>query len=73
VVRKLVGKSRIHLGNWNIGFLTDKLRDLVDTVIRRCVNILCVQKTKWTTKKAKEVKNTGFKLWYTGKNEAEMV
>jgi hypothetical protein len=36
--------------------------ELVDTVIRRRVNILCVQETKWTGKKAKKVKNTCFKL-----------
>ena len=31
------------------------------------VNILCVQETKWKGQKAKEVDNTSFKLWYTGK------
>jgi exonuclease III len=35
-------------------------------MIRRRVNILCVQETKWKEKKAKEVEDTGFKLWYTG-------
>ncbi|KAJ3706103.1 hypothetical protein LUZ61_009808 [Rhynchospora tenuis] len=64
--RKLVGESRIRLGSWNVGFLTGKLRELVNTAIRRRVNILCVQETKWTSQKAKEVENTGFKLWYTG-------
>jgi exonuclease III len=34
-------------------------------MIRRCVNILCVQETKWKGQKVKEVENTGFKLWYT--------
>jgi exonuclease III len=34
------------------------------------VNILCVQETKWTGQKAKEVENTGFKLWYTGKKQS---
>jgi hypothetical protein len=41
--RKLVGESTIRLGSWNIGSLTGKLRELVDTVIMRRVNILCVQ------------------------------
>jgi exonuclease III len=27
---------------------------------------LCIQETKWKGEKAKEVDNTGFKLWYTG-------
>jgi hypothetical protein len=63
--RKLVRESRIRLGSWNVGSLTGKLRELIDTMIRRRVNILCVQKTKWTGQKANEVENTGFKLWYT--------
>jgi exonuclease III len=29
------------------------------------VNILCVQETKLKGQKAKEVEDTGFKLWYT--------
>ena len=65
-VRKLVEPTRIHLGSWNVGSLTGKLRELVDTATRRRVNILCVQKTKWKGQKAKEVDNTGLKLWYTG-------
>jgi exonuclease III len=31
------------------------------------VNILSVQETKWMSQKVKEVEDTGFKLWYTGK------
>jgi hypothetical protein len=68
--RKLVGESRIRLDSWNVGSLTDKLRELVDTAIRRRVNILYVQETKWTGQKTKEVENTGFKLWYTGKERS---
>jgi exonuclease III len=60
--RKLIGESRILLNSWNIGSLTSKLRELVDTVIRRCVNILCIQETKWMSQNAKDVENKGFKL-----------
>jgi hypothetical protein len=67
---KLVGESIIRLGSYNVGSLIGKLRELVDTVIRRHANILCVQETKWTDKKAKEVKNTCFKLWYTRKEQS---
>jgi hypothetical protein len=35
-------------------------------MIRQRVNILYVQETKWKGQKAKEVEDTGFKLWYTG-------
>jgi hypothetical protein len=65
-VRKLAEPTRIHLGSWNVGSLTGKLRELVDVAIRRRVNILCVQETKWKGQKAKEVEGSGFKLWYMG-------
>jgi exonuclease III len=76
-VRKLAESSRVRVGNWNVVSLTRKLQEVVDTMIRRRVNILCVQKTKWKGQKAKEVENTGFKLWYTGntstKNDISIV
>jgi exonuclease III len=56
----------VRVGTWNVGSLIGKLREVVDTIIRRRVNILCVQETKWKGKKAKEVEDIGFKLWYTG-------
>jgi exonuclease III len=41
------------------------------------VNILYIQETKWKGQKAKEVEDTGFKLWYTvtttNKNEVGIV
>jgi hypothetical protein len=65
-VRKLTEPSRVRVGTWNVWSLTGKLRELVDIMIRRRVNILYVQKAKWKGQKAKEVKDTNFKLWYTG-------
>ncbi|AQK73740.1 Retrovirus-related Pol polyprotein LINE-1 [Zea mays] len=65
-VRKLVEPTRVCVGSWNVGSLTGKLREIVDVAVRRRVNILCVQETKWKGQKAKEVEGTGFKLWYTG-------
>jgi exonuclease III len=66
MVRKLAEPSRLRVGTWNVRSLTGKLREIVDTMIRRRVNILCVQETKWKGQKTKEVEDTGFKLWYTG-------
>ncbi|XP_061353446.1 uncharacterized protein LOC133298207 [Gastrolobium bilobum] len=60
----------MRLGNWNIGTLTGKLRELADVFTRRKVNIVCLQETKWAREKAKEVDGTGFKLWYTGINKS---
>jgi hypothetical protein len=45
-VRKLAEPSRVHVGTWNVGSLTGKLREIVDTMIRRHVNILCVREMK---------------------------
>jgi hypothetical protein len=61
-VKKLAEPSRSRVGTWNVGSLTGKLQEIVDTMIRRRVNILCVQETKWKRQKAKEVEDIGFKL-----------
>jgi len=39
--------------------------EVVDTMIRRRINFMCLQETKWVGKKAKELDSSGFKLWYT--------
>jgi hypothetical protein len=46
-VRKLAESSRVRVGTWNVGSLMGKLRKVVDIMIRRHVNILYVQETKW--------------------------
>jgi hypothetical protein len=38
-VRNLAEPSSLRVGNWNIGSLMGKLREIVDTIIRRRVNI----------------------------------
>ena len=45
-VKKVAHEYRIRLASWNIGFLTGRLAELVDAMVRRNVSILCVQKTK---------------------------
>jgi exonuclease III len=55
----------LRVGTWNVGSLAGKLREIIDTMIKRRVNILCVQETKWKGQKTKEMEDTGFKLWYT--------
>jgi hypothetical protein len=45
-VRKLAEPTRVCVGTCNVGSLTGKLREVVDIMIRRHVNILCVQETK---------------------------
>ncbi|RZB42550.1 Craniofacial development protein 2 [Glycine soja] len=66
-VKKLVHDRRIRFGTWNIGTLTGKSMEIVDVMVRRKINFMFLQETKWTGEKAKELDNSGFKLWYTGK------
>ncbi|PKU84030.1 ataxia telangiectasia mutated family protein [Dendrobium catenatum] len=42
--------------------------ELIDIMIHRKLNILCIQKTKWVGDKAKEIDSLGFKLWYSGRS-----
>jgi RNA recognition motif. (a.k.a. RRM, RBD, or RNP domain) len=65
--RKIAKESRFHFGSWNVGSLIGKIKNLVDIMIRRHVNILCIQEAKWTSQMKKEVEDTGFRLWYTRK------
>lgn len=66
-VKKLAQKHRIRFATWNIGTLTGKSMEVVDTMVRRKINFMCLQETKWVGEKARELDTTGFKLWYTGK------
>ena len=45
-VKKLAHEYTIRLASWNIGSLTGRLTELVDTIVRRNISILCVQETK---------------------------
>jgi exonuclease III len=49
----------VRVAIWNVGSLTSKLREVIDTMIRRRVNILYVQKTKWMGQNVKEVEDIG--------------
>ncbi len=61
-LKKIVGnktknwkkKPRIRIGNWNIGSLTGKGRELVDVMQRRNIKILCIQETKWKGNSARK-------------------
>lgn len=49
------------------GIYTHSRENLVDTVVRRKINFMCLQETKWTSENARELENSRFKLWYTEK------
>ena len=52
-VKKLAHEYRIRLASLNIGSFIGRLAELVDTIVRRNISILCVQKTKWVDEKAR--------------------
>ena len=41
-----VQESRMRLGTWNIGTLTGKSMEVVEVMVRRMINIMCLQETK---------------------------
>ncbi|XP_058217558.1 uncharacterized protein LOC131328660 [Rhododendron vialii] len=67
-IKKLAQDYRIRLATWNIETLTGKTKELVDTMLRRRISIAYLQKTKWVGEKAMEIEDTGYKLYYTGKD-----
>ena len=70
-LKKLVGnkawqkRGKIRVGNWNVGSLTGKGRELVEVMQRRNIDILCIQETRWRGKRAKLL-GDGFKIYYSG-------
>ena len=41
-VKKLVHDRRIRFGTWNIGTLTGKSMEIVDVMVRRKINFMCL-------------------------------
>ncbi|XP_071713686.1 uncharacterized protein [Rutidosis leptorrhynchoides] len=56
--------GRIRVGSLNIGTLTGKRIELVDTFLKSKVDIVCVQETRWKGEEAIEIQD--YKLWYSG-------
>ena len=57
----------MRLGNWNVGSLTGKGRELVDVMQRRKIMILCIQETKWKGQSARKL-GEGYKVYHTGED-----
>lgn len=52
-----------------MGTLSEKLYELMDTMLRRKVNTMCFQETKCVGDRSSEIERSGFKIWYAGKNK----
>ena len=57
----------VKIGSWNVGSMTG--RKLVEVYKRRNMGILCVQETKWTGTRAREL-GEGFKILYSGEKSS---
>ncbi len=49
--------------------------EIVNTMIRRRINMVCLQETKWVGEKSREIEHIEYKVWYTrgdkNRNEVE--
>ncbi|MBN3324175.1 CFDP2 protein, partial [Atractosteus spatula] len=57
----------MRVGSWNVGTMTGRGRELVETMARRKVEILCVQETKWKGNSSRHL-GEGYKILYAGKS-----
>uniref|UniRef100_W5NG45 Endonuclease/exonuclease/phosphatase domain-containing protein n=1 Tax=Lepisosteus oculatus TaxID=7918 RepID=W5NG45_LEPOC len=57
----------MRVGSWNVGTMTGRGKELVETIARRKVEILCVQETKWKGNGSRHL-GEGYKILYTGKS-----
>ncbi|XP_071687436.1 uncharacterized protein [Rutidosis leptorrhynchoides] len=65
---RLAKPVRIRAGSWNVGTLTGKRYELVETLRKRKDDILCVQETRWKGRGAVKIKD--YKLWFSGSRVA---
>jgi hypothetical protein len=52
---RVVQENRIGMGSWNIGSLIRKLMEILDTMIRRRINIAYLWETRWVGEKSREI------------------
>uniref|UniRef100_W5MTY7 Endonuclease/exonuclease/phosphatase domain-containing protein n=1 Tax=Lepisosteus oculatus TaxID=7918 RepID=W5MTY7_LEPOC len=57
----------MRVGSWNVGTMAGRGRELVETMARRKVEILCVQETKWKGNSSRHL-GEGYKIIYAGKS-----
>ena len=54
-----------------MGILTSKTMEVVDVIIRRKINIMCLQEMRWVGKKIKILSESGYKIQYTTNDRAK--
>ncbi|XP_071740334.1 uncharacterized protein [Rutidosis leptorrhynchoides] len=61
-------RVRIRVGSWNVGSLMSKSRELIETLLKSKVDILCVQETRWKGEEAVDIGD--YKLGFSGSRVA---
>ena len=60
-------KMEVKVRNLNVGTMTGRGRELADMMVKRKVDILCVQETRWKGSKAGNIED-GCKIFYHGED-----
>ena len=60
-------KMEVKVGTLNVGIMTGKGRELADMMVKRKVDIPCVQETRWKGSKARNI-GDGCKIFYHGED-----
>ena len=65
--RRMGRRMEVKVGTLNVGTMTGKGRELADMMVKRKVDILCVQETRWKGSKARNI-GDGCKIFYHGED-----
>ena len=65
--RRMGRKMEVKVGTLNVGTMTVKGRELAEMTVKRKVDILCVQETKWKGGRARNI-GDGCKIVYHGED-----
>ncbi|XP_068210389.1 uncharacterized protein [Palaemon carinicauda] len=65
--KKLVREWKIRAGIWIVGTLMGRLREIVDVMERRKIDVLRLQETKWKGNETRAIE-IGYRLYYIGRN-----
>ena len=65
--RRMGRKMEVNVGTLNVGTMTGKGRGLAEMMVKRKVDIICVQETKWKGSNARNI-GDGCKIFYHGED-----
>ena len=66
-------EKSVKLASWNVGSLTGKSGELVETLERRGIDVCCIQETRWKGEGVRFIKgkDTKYKIFYIGSKEGQ--